>query len=682
MNYQILHSKIEVPELQKNLVIREQLIKMLHQMPEKMVILHATVGYGKTVLMSHYVQLYEVPCAWYHLDNMDNNLYTFFEYLSASFRRVWPDFSFDIYSYLDNTAENQACMDFVMYLNQFLSRSQNDKYKFVLVLDDFQVIQNEDIFFFIDLLMEHSSSRLRIFLATKSGLPGFVAAFILREKACVLDAETLAFTFGEVVSVLEKMTHQNIDDYVSKHVFKKVEGWPAGTMFVAQYFKQIGHVQRDLDWNIISDESLIKYYIMNELYKKLPYDIQQFLIHTCVLDEISVNLCNSVLQIHNARSTLDYLLQENLFILRVNRGSGNYRYHSLFQLFLQKYILPEQKKNILERAADYYLRCGNIDRAVDYYVRSGNHKKVEQYFISYGMNWLHQKQFQLLKCCMEYLEQPDGENFMSPECKKVAEQVSLQMGKSKKQSKHTVSVYVQCFGPFKVYLGDEHYEMAWRTKKTSELFAYLTELQGKAVKRSKLLENLWPEDYPNNAVAMLHNMFYNIRKELASFQINDLIQYTNRQYSMNMDMVASDLYAIQELCQAVEREDIDVLVKNKEKFFTYWGTYFDGIENVWCSMKKYYYEKCFLTGCDLLGTYLEQQGMLSEAARVLKAGLEVDAYSETMAQNLMGCYAQLQDKKEGKKLYNYVCRIYESELGIQPGQAFIKAYEACIHGCA
>lgn len=687
MQYQILYSKIEIPELQKNLIIRERLLKVLNSLSEKMIILYGTVGYGKTVLISHYIQLYEMPCAWYHLDDMDNDLCTFFKYLSASFKQVWNDFEFNPSEYF--TSENEAMtyyqlsMHFILYLNEFLNRSQNDRYKLALVLDDFQVIKNEDIFSFIDLLMEYSSSRLKIFLATKSSLPGFAAAFMLREKAHVLGTEVLAFTQQEVVHVLEKITHQDIDDIVAKNVYKKVEGWPAETMFVAQYFKQLGYVQKDLDWNIISDESLIKHYIMNELFKKLPYDIQQFLVRTCVLDEISVGLCNSVLQIHNARSTLNYLLQENLFILRINRGSGNYRYHSLFQLFLQKYILPEQKKETLERAADYYMRRGNIDRAIEYYIQCDSYKKVEQYFIEYGMTLLHQKQFQTLNRYMEYLEHPSGMYAISPAYKDVAQQIYSFLNKQKEHVETAVpQVYIQYFGTFKVYLGKEHYEMAWRTKKATELFAYLSLMHGKPVKRNDLLKKLWPEDYPNNAVAMLHNMLYNIRKELSPFHMSDLIQYVNREYTMNMEWISSDLSSIQELCQAIERKDINLLVKNKERFFTYWGAYLDGIENTWCSLEKYYYEKCFFNGCDLLGTYLAKQEMWADAAQVLKAGLEVDTYSEIIAQKLMGCYAKLQDKKEGKKLYNYVCQLYKSELGIQPGQAFINAYKECIHGCA
>ena len=90
----MLFSKIQIPELQKNLIIRERLLKKLDNLTQPIVILHGTVGYGKTVLMSQYVSLYEIPCAWYHLDTMDNDMRTFLEYLTVALKSIWKDFYF------------------------------------------------------------------------------------------------------------------------------------------------------------------------------------------------------------------------------------------------------------------------------------------------------------------------------------------------------------------------------------------------------------------------------------------------------------------------------------------------------------------------------------------------------------------------------------------------------------
>lgn len=511
MIYKILHSKIEIPKIQKNLVIRERLLKIMSNSKEKMLVLNGALGYGKTVLLSHYIRLYKVPCAWYHLDEMDNDLCTFFEYLTEAFSGVWQDFKFDVHSYLMSQNETskfyQIGMDFIQKLNEYLNRPQSDGSRAALVLDDFQTIRNEDIFSFIHLLMDHTSDNLKIYIAAKGSLPAFTATLVLQEKARILETPLLAFTEEEVVKVLEKATHFNIDMQISKSVFKKTEGWPVGTMFVAQYFKQNGYVQPNLDWDTISDK-------------------------------------------------------------------------------------PQHHK---------------------------------------------------------------------------------------KEGEERTEIHVQCFGTFTVYLGEKKQEMNWRTKKATELFAYLYVCRGKAVKRNDLLKILWPDEYPNNAVAMLHNMLYNIRKELAPFGIQNLIEYTGHKYTMDVTLISSDYDKVQQICQAVERKNITLLEENKTLFFTYWGTYLDGIENTWCFREKYYYEKCFINGCDLLSTYLMKNGSWDDAVKVLQAGIEMDVYAENLAIKLMKCYTGSHDKKEGRRLYEHISGVYRSDLHIDPSQEFVQAYEKCMN---
>lgn len=660
MEYKILYSKVQIPEIQKNLIIRERLLKKLDNIKQKIVILHGTVGYGKTVLLSQYIRLYEIPCAWYHLDAIDNSMLTFLEYLTAALSHIWQDFSFSFGSYVETEAgpdTEQLSRDFVVYLNGFLKRQEHSGRRIALVLDDFQSVQNPEIFLFISRLATHSFHNLRLFLATKSSLPEFCAAFIVRDEAQVIGMDELAFMWEEVSNVLERILHQDIAPEVSGNVYKKTEGWPAGTMFMAQYFRRTGGVSSEPDWEVVSDEALIQNYIMNELFCKLSYDIQQFLIKTSVLDELSVDLCNYSLGITDARSTLNYLIQEGMFILRIDKGSGYYRYHSIFKMFLMRSIFPVQKKEILDRAAAWYLKRGNIDRALACWIQNDSRDEVARGLAQFEPMLIREKQDDIVHRCRVYLNMED-----IPE------------------KQENAVLLLRYFGSFRAVIGEDGHEMAWRTKKTAELFAYLAIRGQKAVKRDALLKLLWPEDFPNNAVAMLHNMFYNLRKELTPYGQNERIQYVNKEYSMDTFGIDSDLELIDESCRAVEAKDMIYLAQHGERFYEYWGVFLEDMENSWCVQKRYYYEKCFLDGCELLGQYFIKKGRYTSAVKVLKAGLGVDTYSESMALMLMKCYARLQERKEGKRFYEKLCRIYRSDLGISPGRGFVSAYEECIRG--
>lgn len=657
MIYKILCSKIQIPELQKNLIIRERLVKKIDSAAPSLVILHGTVGYGKTVLLSQYMRLYEIPCAWYHLDVMDNAISVFFEYLSASVKSVWEDFSFCIDDYADENRElfvERISLNFVACLNEFLRR---DGRKTAIVLDDFQVLENRDIFLFIRRLLAYSEKNLRLYIATKSALPEFAAAHLIREEACIIEMEALAFNEHEVAGVLERILHQDISMEISQNVYKKTEGWPAGTMFMAQYFKSTGGLKEETDWNVIDDEALIQNYLMNELFYRLPYDIQQFLIKTSVLDELCVGICNYTLNITDARSILNYLIQESLFILRISKGNGYYRYHSIFKRFLMKLILPEQKKEILDRAAKWYLKKGNADRALECWIQNDNREKVKDYFGKFSKEGFESVDISMIKRCRDYLDYKIDDLY-----------------------KVRGRMRIRYFGGFSVVLGEEEHEISWRTKKTAELFAYLSLRDERPIRREELLKTLWPEDFPNNAVAMLHNMFYNIRKELTPYGQNERIVYAAKEYFMDMSGVISDVETIDKICRATEEKDIVCLVQNAQYFAHYWGVYLEGIENTWCTLKRSYYERCFLEGCELLGKYYMKKNQYTEAIRTLKSGLLVDIYCESLALLLMKCYGFMSERKEGKKLFEKLCKIWENDLGIVPGKELVSAYEACLHG--
>lgn len=714
--HKLLVSKIQVPELQRNFVERERLLKMLDSGREKMVILYGTVGYGKTVLMTQYAHLCGGLCAWYHLDEIDNDIIIFTQYLCEALKKIWDKFELNIEDYLGITDKiilyQKIAMEIAIQINMELEREGIQKKKIVIMLDDFQTINSEDIFSFLFFLVKYTKGNLKIIFATKGSIPSFAMKFLLNDEARIIEMEELSFTEEEVTAVLKQVTGQEEMIRISPTVYCKVEGWPAGTMFVAQYLKQAGCRPDQIDWKSIDDEALIQNYIMYELYKNLSFDIQQFLVQTSVLDEISVNLCNSALNITNARSNLNYLLQENLFILRINKGTGNYRYHSIFKLFLEKYIFPEQRKEILERAARYYLKEGDTVRAIGYYIRNDNFNDMVKEFertaeplilqgqlvadkwIGFLKAWEPRQELSSRTCYLiarYYMEQKDYKQagaYIKKALQKEQNQDNVRLNKEIKEKINKISIKayrkvpikVVCFGAFRVYLGDKEQEMFWRTKKTAELFAFLVDRNGKPIKRNELLSIMWPEEYPNNAVAMLHNMIYNIRKELASYDLNHLIQYENREYSMDVTLVSTDRDKIVKLCDAVDKKDLKYLMKNEAFYNTYWGTYLSDIENEWCDYKKHYYEKNYIEGCRLMAESYMRDGSYSQAVSLLKSGLYRDQYSEEMAVMLLNCYTRQRDVAAGKKLYENICLLLKEDLKVRPWVKLTEAYQECIRG--
>lgn len=235
---------------------------------------------------------------------------------------------------------------------------------------------------------------------------------------------------------------------------------------------------------------------------------------------------------------------------------------------------------------------------------------------------------------------------------------------------------VSCFGTFRVKIIRSDREISWRTKKSMELFAYLISLEGKPVERRALLKLLWGDDAPDNAVAMLHNMIYSIRKELSEEpELESLIQYKNHQYFMDMSRIKCNLFEIKEICKWAEQGKTELLLDKKDCFTQFWGTYLEEIDSMWCMSQRVYFERSFGKVCRLLAEHYKLQEDYETEERFWNAYLEADCYSEDALAGLLDCYARMGAYGRIKQLYESARRMFKEELGIDLNPELIKTYE-------
>ena len=239
---------------------------------------------------------------------------------------------------------------------------------------------------------------------------------------------------------------------------------------------------------------------------------------------------------------------------------------------------------------------------------------------------------------------------------------------------------VTTFGRFVARVGQEERELAWRTKKGRELFAYLLDIEGDAVDRRQLMETLWPDEIPENAVAMLHNMIYNIRKELSDYRLEKLIVYENKRYRLCMDELETDSVFWRRLAGYVKKKDVTELARNSEAFLIYPGRYLDDIDNTWAAEKREYYDSIYRTGCELLAEHMCEQGESERAIQLYGNILMTDPYSESTVERLIRLYGERREWDKMKKCYEDFRHVLKQDLGIEPEAAVETAYRSFLAG--
>lgn len=394
-----LEAKIHKPKLIPNLIRRKGLEELLNQSGEKLIVFHGTMGFGKTVFINSYGHHSGRAQSWYHLNSLDNDIITFFHYLSASLCQFWPHFTWSFEAFHHEKAGllelQQIAQSFIHAIDTV--GKEADSLLLDIVLDDFQEIENESIWRFLDQILCHLSEGIRILIATKGAVPPFTNKYLISGDARIISAESLAFNMEETELLMKQVLKKTPDKDAVQAAFISSEGWPAGVMSLCLFMKQRSIELKPENVVEIIKESRMYDFLMYELFKKLSFDIQRFLVLTSPLEYLSAGICLAVSGVPNSAGILDYLIKEGLFIQKVEGRMEIYRYHSLFQKFLMSQLAVEERKEVEKKAALYLLNTDQKEEAAAYAIKSGNPQIVIKVIESVGMELLEEGRMAMLE---------------------------------------------------------------------------------------------------------------------------------------------------------------------------------------------------------------------------------------------------------------------------------------------
>src|SRR4051794_13768061 len=134
----LLETKLYVPRRRRGLVARPRLIERLNRGAEStLTLVSAPAGFGKTTLLTEWLDLSNYPVAWVSLDQADNHAIPFWSYVIAALQTVEPHVGASSVALLQSPRPAPIAAILTLLLNE-LSAASNEV---VLVLDDYHVIE-------------------------------------------------------------------------------------------------------------------------------------------------------------------------------------------------------------------------------------------------------------------------------------------------------------------------------------------------------------------------------------------------------------------------------------------------------------------------------------------------------------------------------------------------------------
>lgn len=375
----LVRTKLQPPEVRPSLLSRPRLYEQLRlALHSRLVLIAAPAGYGKTSLLAEWIAEARKEwshIAWLSLDETDNDIRRLLAYLLEALSNLPHERRDQLQTLLNEDSE----IDTTQWCAELLNDLAETAGPTVIVLDDYHLINDPLIHNAITFLIDHLPPRCRLMIASRSDPPLPLARWRARGHLTELRSFDLAFNPEETAAFLLETMELPLSRDQIVALLESTEGWPAGLQLIALAIRD--RVNRgELIDELISGNRYVADYLIEDVFNHLPYHLQQFLLHTSILDQLCGALCDAVIGLHDeaegqtpvqsSQQILTELERNNLFLFPLGSERVWYRYHHLFAEVLRDRLMashsPDQVAILHRRAGAWYAAHGMLTQAVNH----------------------------------------------------------------------------------------------------------------------------------------------------------------------------------------------------------------------------------------------------------------------------------------------------------------------------
>lgn len=399
----LLQTKFLIPRLVPSHLPRPHLVDLIRSNCEqRIILLTAPAGYGKTTLMVETVAALGRPVVWYQLDAGDNDPTTFIAYLVEGLCRIRPSSAEKSRRLLNSPNPPPPSQMLVFLLNELL---EDMAFQWTLVLDDYHFVSNPVVHELAAVFLERHPSNMSAILSTRTTPPLPLSRWRARGQLAELRLEHLRFSHEESETWLNQVLPQ-LPHALTERLSVKSEGWGAGLQLAATLVAEKPLPEAEgLINNLSGAHPYIFHYLMDEVLDHQPPALQEFLLHSAILTQMDASLCELALGITSAQTHLETLQRENLFLIALDDQQRWYRYHHLFQEFLQDKLVrqsPQTLYRLCHQTGEYFLAVADYEMAAHYFLRAGEQSKAAQAILRFAPKYLESGRADILS---HYLSQ-------------------------------------------------------------------------------------------------------------------------------------------------------------------------------------------------------------------------------------------------------------------------------------
>lgn len=372
----LLETRFFLPSLPPTWIPRPRLIETLKMgLHFPVILVSAPPGFGKSSILVDFIQgRADLKTGWLSVEPSDGEWSLFFRYLVAAWQRIFPQAGSSALAELNASSSPNREGLVNQLLNDLLAgQEQAGESHALLILDDYHRIETPAIHETVAYLVEHLPLRCHLALITRADPPLPVARWRSRGLLLELRADHLRFSEVEAGRYLNQSMHLSLPEEQVEILQERTEGWIAGLQMAALAIQGLSF-QGSADPRLFvrdfgGSNRFVIDYLVEEVVRLQPEEIQQFLLATAFFEQFCSPLCDAVLgtAMPASQRILERLEKANLFLIALDDHRYWFRYHHLFAELLRVRLQqthPERIPILYRRAAEWFAQNGLWHEAV------------------------------------------------------------------------------------------------------------------------------------------------------------------------------------------------------------------------------------------------------------------------------------------------------------------------------
>jgi LuxR family maltose regulon positive regulatory protein len=371
MTQQILSTKLYFPSTQPIWVKRNRLIDKLNNcFNARLTVVSAPAGFGKTTLLSEWIEQSEYPVGWVSLDQGDNDPKRFHAYIIAALQQIQPGFGSNTETIIKSPQQvppENIVTALINEIGESLKKS-------VLILDDYHLIDSPLIHQSLSFFIEHLPDNLHLIIAGRHDPPIPLSKLRTRKQLYEIREADLRFTTDETVNFFNVTMNLDLTKDEVETLEERTEGWIASLQLAGIAMQGRNNIH-DFIKSFKGSHSYIVDYLTEEVINHLDLNLQEFLLYTSILTRFNSSLCDAVIAGLGSQDIIDYLNKAKLFIVPLDENRKWFRYHHLFSDLLRyrlEQLFPDIIPNLHKRASKWFKENNFTEDAINHSLAAGD----------------------------------------------------------------------------------------------------------------------------------------------------------------------------------------------------------------------------------------------------------------------------------------------------------------------